>query len=400
MATRTRRTLGTVMVAGLAIGSAVALTSTSASGVEGPTPIESDGTLTINLTDGEGEVELLVDGTTTTEPIQTAQPCAAIEPLSGTLLQFVANDGNVSADTVQIRNSGLGISTSNTSCGNSNAGTINKSESLTIELAPNITSQGLVAESVTLNVDRFKRGDLLVGFDGGPLTQVPVGTAEGELSGYPGTVILTPAAPFTTMTVSSTANNNAGVSVVDGTSFDLTSPFAFAVFCEEEVSDDATGEIATSATFFRAQNGEKSDDFPCEDVGVNIEIQDDRVFWDNATVGVDGNPQDVAGIVTIEFAPIPTAGKSQADIDAILDREIDYDAEGPAPFTDSLWCLSFTENADGTISAAQPNIGVGTPGANADGTAPWCEVENDSQLINGEIFQTVTLFGSGDPYFR
>jgi hypothetical protein len=385
------------LVAGLAIGGAIALTSTVASGAKDADPSNYEATLTINLTDRDGTVTLDDkgdDANDDSEVIETGNPCAAILPLSGRLLQFVANDGaSPSTDTVQVRDSAIGILTNNTSCGSANAGTINKNESLTIDLGPYFDSAGVVAESVTLKFDRFQRGDLKVGFDGATPT-------ERAVDGYPGELVLTPSGGFTSMTVTSTANNNAGVSVLDGTSFNLTSEFDFAVFCLEQASDSTTGEIATSAVFYRAENGTKTKGKACEDVGVTIEIQDDQVFWDNAIVGVTGTDQDVAGLVTIDFAPIPTAGKTQAEIDDILNREIDYDADGPAPFTDSLWCLSFTENLNGTITAKQPNIGVGTDGANIDGTAPWCEVENNSKLMDGFIHQTITLFGSGDPYFR
>ena len=397
MSTRTRRNIGAALAAGLAIGGAVALTSTSASGAEEADLFNYDATLTIDLAERDGTVLLddKVDNSKDdSEIIQTGNPCAAILPLSGELLQFVANDGASSNDTVQVKDSAMGILTGNTSCGSSNARTINKNESLTIELGPYFDSLDVVAESVTLKFDRFQRGDLKVGFDGATPTE-----PEG-VTGYPGELVLTPSGGFTSMTVTSTANNNAGVSVLDGTSFDLTSTFDRAVFCGEQASDTATGEIATTAVFLRAQNGDKNGAIDCEDVGVTIEIQNHQVFWDNAIVGVDGNPQDVAGLVTVNFTPIPTAGKTQAQIDDILNREIDYDADGPAPFTDSLWCLSFTENMDGTITATQPIIGVGTPGANMDGAAPWCEVENDTELIDGEIHQTITLFGNGDPYFR
>ena len=399
-------------MAGLSIGGAVALTWTSASGDELTTADETafEGTLTIDLVDRTGLV-LLDQGSDGTvdlaEPIQTSQPCAAILPLSGNLLQFVANDGtSPSSDTVQIKDSALGVSTSSSSCGNANAGTINKNESLTLVLGPYFDSLGVSAESVTLNVDRFQRGDLKVGFDGAAPQVVDVA------GGFPGTVVLANGGtPFSSITVTSTASNNAGVSVGDLTSFALTSEFDFAVDCQEQVSElGDSGESFTSAVFFRGENGTKTSG-PCVDVGVTVEIQDatdagvteDRVFWVNSTVGVDGTPQDVAGLVTIVAAPISTAGNTQAEIDAILDREIDYDADGPAPYSELLWCESFTVSVPpGPIvfTAIQPFIGDETPGANGDGTAPWCKVADERALSGNDIAQTITLFGSGDPWFR
>jgi hypothetical protein len=140
---------------------------------------------------------------------------------------------------------------------------------------------------------------------------------------------------------------------------------------------------------------------PCAQVGAIVEIQDDdggRVFWNNAVVGIDGTIQNVAATITIDWAPVPVADADR------LDREIDYDADGPAPYSELLWCTSFSQSVDMagkvTLTGVAPNIGVGTPGANADGTAPWCLVSNDEDLNGNLISQTQVLYGSGDPWMR
>jgi hypothetical protein len=127
------------------------------------------------------------------------------------------------------------------------------------------------------------------------------------------------------------------------------------------------------------------------------------VFWDNSFVGVDGvTPQAVQGTVRIEWAPVFIGGLTQAEIEAILDREIDYDAGGPAPATDTLWCDSFTNESDFDLPFYDG------PGANADDTAPWCLVSDERVLTNRTnpetglsepaIVQVEKLAGKGDPW--
>jgi hypothetical protein len=223
---------------------------------------------------------------------------------------------------------------------------------------------------------------------------------------------------FTSITIASTSTRaNEGVSIANGTTFDLVTlgdgTFEVAVDCGEKVTEiGGAGDVAKSAVFLRGQNEVKgTETTTCEDVGVVVEVlpSDEagpgRVYWDNSFVGVGGTPQRVQGTVTIEWAPVFTAGKTTPQINEILDRQIDYDGPGLlAGFTDTLWCVSFTNESTFTLPA-YPG-----PGANADGTAPWCLVSDERVLTNVDpdgdgpllpqpaIIQTETLAGKGDPW--
>ncbi len=137
------------------------------------------------------------------------------------------------------------------------------------------------------------------------------------------------------------------MSLKGGTIFNLAvlaeGEFDYAVDCGEPVTDPGgTGEIASNATFYRAQDNKGAQQ--CTDeVGVTVEILADRVYWNNASVGVNGIPQNVAGLVTVNWAPIATS-LGPVEVQARLAREIDYDAEGAAGFVPVQWCSSFVEN--------------------------------------------------------
>ena len=200
------------------------------------------------------------------------------------------------------------------------------------------------------------------------------------------------------------ANNTVGESAPGSTTATpWTDPL---VQCGETVPAGGTGSIANSAVFFRGENGSKAAGSTCADVGVVIEIQagnnatdPGRVFWNNSNIGLDGLKQDVQGTVTIEWAPVDPAAPGN------LAREIDYDADGIGNYTSVLWCKSFSKSTNiqtgkVTFTAEQPLLPSGTPGANADGTAPWCLVSNVETLTNGQITQTQVYYGSGDPWAR
>lgn len=425
----TGRQLGAALIAGTVITSLVGLSSLSVSGVsnEATDPVLSPfGTLTVELGDREGAIRLdLVDGSRYTQPLVTQQPCAqvgfgAVAPSSssaGNLLTLNAIVGGrtTPADTVQLPDDALGVNTGE-NCG-APAGLIGPSELLEIGLGPFFeqfrsepSTPAVFARSAGLAIDKkFNNdGSLTVGYDGGAQGS-PIAIRTGGQA-----VGVQPAELFNSVTIGSTSTKDSrGLSVGSLTTFDLvavSADFEVAVDCGEqvtEIGDD--GDIATSAVFFRGENGVNPDKpiEECEDIGVIVEIEDDadagvsedRVYWNNAVTGISGTPQQVAGTVTIDWTTVDVADVGD------LDRRIDYDADGPAGYTDVLWCDSFSRmvNADGdvTFTATLPDIGVGTPGANSDGTAPWCLVE-DTRALNGSgrISQTQVFFGSGDPWVR
>jgi hypothetical protein len=425
-----RRVFGAA-VTGMIVVGIVGVTSFSASGESAnettdPVPLAPYGTLTIDLNgrsgsyklvDPDGKVIQLETPNANPETIVTGPPCAAVQPGTGRLLRLTPNpvSPTSASDTVQLRDSAIGVNTGNTSCGTSNAAVISRSEQLKIELG-DVLPDGVQIKSASLQVKKLRSGNLRYVLDTGFSGQATISQNPQQVLVAP--TINSEADLFTSITLESTSTkDNEGLSIFTGTSFELLAPseFEFAVDCGEKVTvigageevDDETGEvikeadIAQSAVFLRGENGVKSGE--CVDVGVIVEIQDDttpgvtedRVFWNNAKFGVDGTtPQDVQGLLTIVWSPV-------ADL-AELEREIDYDGfNGPAPYTDVLWCESFSQTSETTFTGVLPPIGVGTPGANLDGTAPWCLVSNEEVLNSaGEIVQTQVFYGSGDPTIK
>jgi hypothetical protein len=176
-------------------------------------------------------------------------------------------------------------------------------------------------------------------------------------------------------------------------------PWTELVDCGDDVVDDGeTGEIAERATFLRGENGAKTE--VCEDVGVVVEIVgNDWVYWDNSSVGVNGNLQAVQGTVTIDWAPIPVAN-------ADLPTEIDYDGPGTeAGFVDRLWCTTFSvqdDVVDGKrIVVFDAELPAYTGPGSVNGKAPWCLVSSSQSLDgDGNVNRTEIFFGAGDPLTR
>jgi hypothetical protein len=419
----TGRQLGAALIAGTVITSLVGLSSPSVSGVsnEATDPVLSPfGTLTVELGDREGAIRLdLVDGSRYTQPLVTQQPCAqvgfgAVAPSSssaGNLLTLNAIVGGrtTPADTVQLPDDALGVNTGE-NCG-APAGLIGPSELLEIGLGPFFeqfrsepSTPAVFARSAGLAIDKkFNNdGSLTVGYDGGEQGS-PIAIRTGGQA-----VGVQPAELFNSVTIGSTSTKDSrGLSVGSLTTFDLvavSADFEVAVDCGEQVTEiGGDGEIATSAVFFRGENDPDKQVGPCDQVGVIVEIEsddpatterEDSVYWDNSVEGVNtGDPQAVNGTVTIVWAPSPVSEVGNP-------TQIDYDADGPAVYTDALWCESFSSSVDMdgkvTFDAELPTY-TG-PGANPDDTAPWCLVSS-SDVLNGDgtVTRTQQFFGSGDP---
>ena len=172
-------------------------------------------------------------------------------------------------------------------------------------------------------------------------------------------------------------------------------PWTELVDCGDTVTDNGVGEIAEFAEFLRGENAAKT--ATCEDVGVVVEIVgNDWVYWDNSSVGVNGNAQAVQGTVTIDWAPLPVAKADDP-------TEIDYDGpDGPALFVDRLWCASFSIVSDTEVNGKRVVVfdgelpeysGLG----NVNGKAPWCLVSSSQTMDGGFVNRTDVFFGSGDP---
>lgn len=412
MGDQTRRGIGVVAAAGLAITGVVVASSWSASGAEIPEatdPVyEPFGTLTITTGDRDGSLTLdYADGSpSVNQDLVTQQPCnqLGLSPLSGgDLLAFTPIiGGGTSPDfTVQLPDDGIGVN-DGTNCGNP-AGHIDDDELLEIALGSFLPGDVFASSaSVVIEKDFPNSGDLTVGYDGGTQDQT-VQVARGVQ-----TVDLVPADMFTSLSLGSTSNKDArGLEVLGGTSFELVTlsdEFEVAVDCGEKVTDIGDpGEIATQAVYVRGANDPDKQDpeVPCEDVGVTVEIEDGdvstgdedgRVYWNNAFTSVNGEPQATSGKITITWAGAPASSAGDP-------TQIDYDAEGSGVYTDALWCDSFTETTDG---AGDPLFVVDFPAyagpGNIGGEAPWCLVSQTNVLQGSQVFRVDTFVGKGDPW--
>lgn len=397
------------------------MTSSSVSGVEPPEASGAFyvpfGTLTIELGDRAGQLvfdPVAAGAATVTQPLLNQQPCNQVTLGSvtsgvGDLLSLVPLVGGTTGpgDSVQQPGEFFGIQTAGQNCGRQ-AEVIAANELLEIALGTFDGFNSTVrVRSLTAAVDKkFNNdGNLTVGFDGGTQDLTKSVATGGGIVSISGTDI--PGGVFESVTLGSTSNrDNRGLSIGDAT-LQLVTPssdYEVAVFCGEKVTESATTANATKATYLRGQNDDKNGPNACEDVGVVVEVQGDKVYWDNSLIGVDGNPQRVQGTITIEWAPVFTEGLTPTQINDKLEREIDYDGPGTAAgTTESLWCESFTNESDFTLPK------YSGPGANTNGTtettddtAPWCLVSDTRVLrtIDGKpaIVQTEVLAGKGDPW--
>ncbi len=415
MGTRTRRNIGAVMAAGLAIGGAVALTSTSASGNEFPFPEATDpiyvpfGTLTIELGDRTGQLvfDPVGTGPNVTQPLLNEQPCnqvtlGDISAGTGDLLAVVPLVNGVTGpgDSVQQPGEFLGVQTAGENCGRQ-AEVIGPDELLEISLGSYFDSTVFVRSFSTAVDKKFNNdGSLTVGFDGGSQTlQKPVATG-GSLVSIADSDI--PGGMFTSATFGSTSNkDNRGLSIGDATLELVTlSDFEVAVDCGEKVTEEG----AITAVYVRGANDPDAQaakgGAPCSEVGVIVEneIDDDggpRLFWDNGTTSVvDGTDQAVAAKITIFWQPAPVSA-------AGAPTQIDYDAEGPDfDWEDSQYCLSFEETTD---LAGDPLYTVDFPPTVGDDPddVPWCTVSRTDQITpDGKVLITEVKVGQGDPWGR
>ena len=433
MGVRTRRNIGATLAAGLAIAGAVALTSTSASGVdefpEATDPVfEPYGTLTIEVRDRDGLLTLDYDDVTfpseptVTQTIVTEQPCAQVGfgPVvrDGVILTEVemllaltpiVGGTTTEDDTVQLPDDGIGVN-SGTNCGNP-AGVISAGERLEIEpgsfVNPASSDTTVLISSADLVLGkRFNNsGDLLVD-PADPDFPNPIAVQRGVDS-----VTVTPATPTPSLTIGSdSSREERGLALQGPTVLELVTlsgDFEVAVSCGEQVTDVGDpGEIAERAVFVRGANdpAKQDPDVACSDVGVTVEIQtddpatpedEDRVFWNNGFVSVeDGSDQATSGKITIFWAPAPVSSAGQP-------TQVDYDAEGPGDYVDAQFCSSFSEapSPDGpTFTVDFPSYNG--PG-NISGEAPWCVVSR-TDVINGDglVERTEVMVGKGDPYGR
>jgi hypothetical protein len=145
------------------------------------------------------------------------------------------------------------------------------------------------------------------------------------------------------------------------------------------------GGSATSAVVTRLPNDGGQ---ACEDVGVTFEIDDEGVFLDKGSTGINsGDPQAVNALVEIVWAPQDAAVP-------LPNREINFHPdEDPDDFETVQWCVSWDPVAQTAVHPPDARF----PG----GVLPWCLVDEHIQLqSNNQVVQTQLYHGDGDPRWQ
>jgi hypothetical protein len=450
----TKVRLGVSVAMALAVAGLVTASSLPASGETpaGPTPVDVQvGTLTLDLPVGPNpragsavftpDSQRLPGVDPVTQTLRVEQPCRVqpgFAPTADPQLLVIGGRVNSTDAWVQYTQRGLGVHPSGGTqpCGDS-AGQIGPNEWLSFALGDFFSDglvEGLYIKKAELQIARRQQadGNLMVGFNNGTATQVqpPVPVVPGDVGAKVTVTNGATAAPFRSIALGTTATNNSrGLSVVGPVTFELWAPSTidFEVDCGDEVPQTEGGEIATKVVFLRGENQLKNAEDPgdaedqvngedqdngdgndevageCTKIQVTIAIVNDPdspdevtdfVFWNN-TNEVDGKA--VNATVTVTWAPIDPkwAGRPTG---------IDYDGYGPGGYIDTPWCVSFTEKEengqvfyDAVLPPYPGGLGAAGPGANKDGTAPWCLIRSDQYQEGDKVYRTEILFGSGDP---
>lgn len=347
----------------------------------------------------------------------------------GHLLQFVSSSGRVG-----IYNNGLGTKTK----GNCTPaeGRTETGESFTVKLGSKFGA-GISIDGAELDIEgKFsavlqwsaKNGatPVVVGTGSAPLSTsndngpdagtgdnsiVTIGAKGTSTDNYTSLVLTTPTGEFgldgggdgVYPVHNSLGNNDSIFSLVSSSTFDYT------VDCATTLSADSTDIGASdttsvldstvdSVTYVRLANKNQAD---CATIGVTVRASDvnpnaapDEVFIDNSTTSAGGVPQNVRARAKIVWV-VQTAGKTQAQIDAELAREVQF-VEGGAkvPVSNctnvpaSVWGEPFGAlNPDSTAVITHP------------AGFPWCLMSDSRVVTNGTIVQTQYYSGNGDPRF-
>ena len=237
---------------------------------------------------------------------------------------------------------------------------------------------------------------------------VAVGTKGVATDNYTSVVLTTPVGEFGLdgggdglyPVHNSLGNNDSIFSLVSTSTFDYT------VDCETTLTASSTDigpadsagvdSTVSAATYVRLANKNQSD---CATIGVTVRASDvnangapDEVFIDNSTTSALGVPQNVRARVKIVWV-VQTAGRTQAQIDAELAREVQFVEGGlKVPVANctnvpaSVWTEPF-----GALNPASTAV------INHPAGFPWCLMSDSRVVTNDTIVQTQYYSGNGDP---
>jgi hypothetical protein len=197
------------------------------------------------------------------------------------------------------------------------------------------------------------------------------------------------------------AQNSIGTN--DSVLFLSSSVYGYTVDCGEIINatdadlaasdavDDDDSRVSELA-FLRLANKDQTD---CAPIGVTVSASDtprlDGAYFDHSTTSAAGDLQNVRARVKIVWT-VEMEGKSQAQIDAELAREVLFAVDGqPVPVSN---CLHVPAGV-----AENPLDPSSTAVIDHPDDTPWC-LMSDARLVSGNtIIQTQYYSGNGDPRF-
>jgi hypothetical protein len=188
----------------------------------------------------------------------------------------------------------------------------------------------------------------------------------------------------------------------DSVLFLSSSVYGYTVDCGEIIEATST-ELAgsdsagvdsrvTELAFLRLANKEQAE---CAPIGVTVSASDvpqlDGAYFDHSATSAGGAVENVRARVKIVWT-VEMAGKSQAQIDAELSRDVLFAVDGqPVPVSN---CLDVPEGV-----AANPLDPTSTAVIVHPVDTPWC-LMSDARVVSGStIVQTQYYSGNGDPRF-
>ncbi len=228
--------------------------------------------------------------------------------------------------------------------------------------------------------------------------------------------------PFDTVTLTPTgANANAIIDLSPGDTATDT-PSIFNLGQAEDYTVDCSGHNTVTAasngsqtidwaSFARQPNGYNPAKNPeCKLIGVTLQVQPsqamiggslrDVVLVDNTTTAADGTPQQVRAYLTIEWR-VPRyangALRPEADIDAQMQRQIDYSLTDDTQWQPVQWCGHLTDPSNGAPDPANPPSNLYPLEPEHPAGQPWCLTSDERHMEGDYIIQTQIYHGAGDP---
>lgn len=169
-------------------------------------------------------------------------------------------------------------------------------------------------------------------------------------------------------------------------------------------NDPAADSLVTEVQYVRFPNkGQTTCPTGTADLTIGVEIQAsqydtttklDDVFVNNSSTTAAGVPQDVRARLKIVWV-VETAGKTAAQVEAELARDIDVNPSDAVPGVPVVYC----QNVPSAVSAAPLDPTVTAAVTHPSG-APWCLLQDSRQVVGTTIVQTQIYSGNGDPQWR